>query len=289
MKTSLSPLRPMSELLREARRGSYAVPGFCVWNAETMAAVLAVAQAERAPAILMCGPAEFSLLSPRLLADVARQLARQIDVPVVLHLDHGDSLARCRECLEAGFSSVMIDASMRPLAANVAMTRQVIEWARPFGASVEGEVGVLGRVDSSTVEGGSPADLTDPAEAVAFVEQTGVDAVAVAIGNAHGIYPGRPQFDFARLEEIAARVSVPLVLHGGSGTPETDLQRAIRTGICKVNVASELVRAFWQALQQAWTDAARPPWPPVAEREAMAGIQTVVRRWLRCTGAAGRA
>lgn len=289
-----SPLVSLSELLPAAREGGYAVPGFCVWNAETMAAVLAAAQSERAPVILMCGPSEFSLLPPKLLADLARRAVQEVDIPVALHLDHGDHLDRCRECLEAGFSSVMIDASARPLAENVALTRQVVEWARPFGATVEGELGILGRADGATAEGTEepfPASsgLTDPEEAAAFVQQTGVDALAVAIGNAHGLYSGLPQFDFERLERIAARVPVPLVLHGGSGTPEADLQRAIRTGICKVNVASELVRAFRETLLRAWTSPEGPTWPPVAEAKAMEAIQNVVRRWLHCTGAAGKA
>lgn len=290
-----SPLVPLSELLPAAREGGYAVPGFCVWNAETMAAVLAAAQSERAPVILMCGPSEFSLLPPKLLADLARRAAREVDIPVALHLDHGDHLDRCRECLEAGFPSVMIDASARPFAENVALSRQVVEWARPFGATVEGEIGILRRAEGATPEGEQvpfsfpSSGLTDPAEAAAFVEQTGVDALAVAIGNAHGLYSGLPRFDFERLERIAARVPVPLVLHGGSGTPEADLQRAIRTGICKVNVASELVRAFRETLLRAWTSPEGPTWPPLALAKAMEEIQNVVRRWLHCTGAAGKA
>lgn len=291
-----SPLVPLSDLLPAAREGGYAVPGFCVWNAETMTAVLAAAQSERAPVILMCGPSEFSLLSPKLLADLARRAVQEVNIPVALHLDHGDHLDRCRECLEAGFSSVMIDASARPFPENVALTRQVVEWARPLGATVEGEIGILGRADQSTPEGEQEAPpfptssgLTDPAEAAAFVEQTGVDALAVAIGNAHGLYPGLPRFDFERLERIAARVPVPLVLHGGSGTPEADLQRAIRTGICKVNVASELVRAFRETLLRAWASPEGPTWPPVAEAKAMEAIQNVVRCWLHRTGAAGKA
>jgi ketose-bisphosphate aldolase len=288
MKQPTTPFVPMSDLLLAARRGGYAVPGFCIWNAETIAAVLATAQEEQAPVILMCGPGEFPLLPPRALADLARRAVAEVDVPVAFHLDHGDILARCRECLDAGFSSVMIDASHHPFADNVALTRQVVEWARPLGVTVEGEIGALGRVDDATTEGSGTATLTDPDEAARFVGETGVDALAVSIGNAHGIYPGRPQLDFERLAQIADRVDVPLVLHGGSGTPEADLQRAIRAGMCKVNVASELARAFRETLLHAWLDSARPTWPPLAEVEAMAEIQNVVRRWLRRTGAAGR-
>jgi len=283
------PFVPMIELLRPARPQGYAVPGFCIWNAETIRAVLATAQEERAPVILMCGPGEFPLLPPRVLAACARAAVEEVDVPVAFHLDHGDSLEMARACLEAGFSSVMLDASRSPWADNVALTRQVVEWARPLGVTVEGEIGALGRVDEGTREGSADSTLTDPDEAARFVAETGVDALAVSIGNAHGIYPGRPRLDFARLEQIAARVEVPLVLHGGSGTPDDDLRRAIGLGMSKVNVASELARAFRETLVSAWTATDCPAWPPQAEVDAMASIQDVVRRWLHRTGAAGKA
>lgn len=283
------PFVPMIELLQTARQGGYAVPGFCIWNAETIRAVLAVAQAERAPVILMCGPGEFPLLPPRVLADCARAAVEEVDVPVAFHLDHGNRLEIARACLEAGFSSVMLDASRYPFADNVALTRQVVDWARPLGVTVEGEIGALGRVDEATPEGAAESTLTDPDEAARFVAETGVDALAVSIGNAHGLYVGRPQLDFARLEQIAGRVDVPLVLHGGSGTPDDDLRRAIGLGMSKVNVASELARAFRETLVSAWTVTDRPAWPPLAEVEAMAAIQDVVRCWLRRTGAAGKA
>jgi len=278
---------PMGELLQSALAGGYAVPSFCVWNAETMNVVLATAADLKAPVILMGGPCEFSLLKPAAMAAVARTVARRYRVPAALHLDHGDSVALVRECLKAGYTSVMLDYSARPYAENVAALRTVVALARRKGVTVEGEIGAVGRADTVIDEGGKVSRLTEPAEAEAYARETGVDALAVAIGNAHGIYSRLPQFDFERLAAIRARVGIPLVLHGGSGTPAADLTRAIGLGMVKVNVASELVQALRQTLLDQW-GAARNLWAPVALAEATAAIGPVVAKWIRLLGAAGK-
>jgi fructose-bisphosphate aldolase, class II len=247
-----------------------------------------VAQAERAPVILMCGPGELPLLPPAETAAVARALLQGCDVPVALHLDHGDSLEMVDDCLAAGFTSVMLDFSQRPLQENTAAMQRVVASARPLGVTVEGEIGVVGKVDDATVEGGDREALTDPEEAVEFVAATGVDALAVAIGNAHGQYTKLPRLDFGRLERLSAAVSVPLVLHGGTGTPPADLRRAISLGIAKVNVATELVSTVRASLTRQW-DAKRNPWTPLAMAEAVAAMEPVVAKWIGLTGAAGRA
>lgn len=272
----------------EARAGGYAVPAFCAWNAEVMEIVLRVAQDLRAPVIVMNGPCEFFLLEPALMGAVAHTVARRFSVPAALHLDHGDSLEVVQACLEAGYTSVMLDYSNRLFAENAAALRQVVTLAHPRGVTVEGELGHVGKADTMTAEGEGDSTLTEPGEAAAYVEQTGVDALAVSIGNAHGQYMKLPKFDFERLESIRAAIRIPLVLHGGSGTPAIDLKRAIALGMAKINVATELTAALREGLS-AELGAVRKRWLPQALAEATKQLAPVVEKWIRLTGAAGRA
>ena len=197
---------PMMDLLRPAAADGYAVPAFCIWNAETMIAVLSVAADLRSPVILMSGPGEFPLLPPADMAAVGRAVARRFNVRAAFHLDHGNSLEQVKSCLEAGYTSVMLDYSSRPYAENVAALRQVVEWARPAGVTVEGEIGHVGKADTLTAEGQGASTLTEVAEAVAYAAETQVDALAISFGNAHGHYPKLPQLDFDRLAAIRSGV-----------------------------------------------------------------------------------
>lgn len=280
---------PMSTLLRHATSVGYAVPAFCVWNAETMIAVMQSAVKLKAPVILMSGPSEFAVMEPADMAAVAKAVAKRFDhTPVALHLDHGDSLERVEACLAAGYSSVMLDFSTRPVEENAQALRRVVAMAHPLSVTVEGELGTIGRVDQATVEGDGQSNLTDPDVAASFVKETQIDALAVSIGNAHGMYTTLPQLDFARLAKLQAAVPASLVLHGGSGTPPADLRRAISLGIAKVNVASELVNAIRQTLLERW-GMQQDLWVPLAEAAAIKAITPVVEKWLHLTGAAGRA
>jgi len=279
----------MLDLLRHAASAGYAVPSFCVWNAETMAAILQSAQKLKAPVILMSGPSELEVMGPADMGAVAQVVAKRFpDTPAALHLDHGDSLELVDACLSAGFSSVMLDFSTRPVEENAEALRRVVAMAHPVNVTVEGELGTIGRVDQTTVEGDGESKLTDPVVASSFVKETKIDALAVSIGNAHGMYTTLPQLDFARLAKLQAAVPAALVLHGGSGTPAEDLRRAISLGIRKVNVASELVNAIRQTLLERW-GMQQDLWVPVAEAAAIKAIAPVVEKWLHLTGAAGRA
>lgn len=278
---------PMKELLSAAVAGGYAVPSFCGWNAESMITILSVAADLRAPVILMNGPGEYPLMGPQQMADVAHTVLRRFAQPAALHLDHGNSVAQVCECLEAGYSSVMLDFSQRPYAENAGALREVVGRAHPRGVTVEGELGHVGRADSITTEGSAVSTLTEVAEAAAYVAETGIDALAVSIGNAHGQYTTLPQLDFQRLAAIHEAVSIPLVLHGGSGTPEEDLRRAISLGIAKVNVATELMTAMRQSLVAEWQAGSRL-WFPVAQAVATKALVPVIEKWFRWTGAAGR-
>jgi ketose-bisphosphate aldolase len=279
----------MSDLLQQAAAEGYAVPSFCVWSAETMEAVLQTAEALKAPVILMAGPGEFDLLGPAELGAIAQTVARRFEVRAALHLDHGNSPAMVDACLGGGFTSVMLDYSCRPLRENMEAMKRVVTAARRLNVTVEGELGVIGQVDQISVEGGGgPSTLTDPDVAAAFVKGTQIDALAVSIGNAHGMYTTLPQLDFARLAKLQAAVPVPLVLHGGSGTPEADLRRAISLGIAKVNVASELVNTMRQSLLDQW-GAGSNLWVPIAAAVAIQALTPVLEKWVHLTGAAGRA
>ncbi len=278
-----------AQMLRRAHREGYAVPGFCVWNAETIRTILQVATEQNAPVILMSGPGEFPLLPPSVLGRIARAEAEPLHIPVAVHLDHGDSLQIVEECLDAEFTSVMLDASDRPFPENVELTSRATEMARQAGADSEGEIGAVGRADDISIEGSHAGTLTDPDQAAQFVAATGIDALAISIGNKHGIYPGLPELDFARLEQISAEVEVPLVLHGGSGTPDDDIQQAISLGIAKVNVASELAYAFRSDLAARFADPDDTLWLPLQMVKALEAVAAVVRYWLELTGAAGQA
>src|SRR5581483_250764 len=185
-------LVPMHELLQPAWKAGYAVPSFCAWNAEVAETALQVATELNAPVILMSGPGEFGLNSPDTLARIAKALIQKYPVRAALHLDHGDSPAMVAECIRAGFTSVMLDYSLRPFEENVAALKEVVRNARPKGITVEGEIGNVGKVDDITVEGGENSTLTEPSDAARYAELTGVDALAVSIGNAHGIYTRLP-------------------------------------------------------------------------------------------------
>jgi len=278
----------MHELLQPAWKGQYAVPAFCAWNAEVIETILMVATDLRAPVILMNGPGEFPLNSPDTIARVARAIAQKFDVPAALHLDHGDSPALVETCIEAGYTSVMLDYSTRPFAENAAALKAVVAQARPRGVTVEGEIGSVGKVDDVSVEGGEHSTLTNPAEAAQYAEMTGVDALAVSIGNAHGIYTKLPVFDFNRLAKIRDTVKVPLVLHGGSGTQPEYIRRAVALGMAKINVASELCKAFRETYAAQHADG-QCGWLPTVLGAAKPAMAKVMERWFILSGAAGKA
>jgi tagatose 1,6-diphosphate aldolase GatY/KbaY len=279
---------PMHQLLLPAYEGRYAVPSFCAWNAEVAETILQVASDLRAPVILMSGPGEFPLNSPDTLGRVCHTIASKYNVPAALHLDHGDSPATVELCLAASYTSVMLDYSTRPFDENVAGMKQVVALAHPHGVTVEGEIGSVGKVDDGTIEGGEQSTLTDPVQAARFAEVTGINALAVSIGNAHGIYTKLPVFDFDRLEQIRKAVRVPLVLHGGSGTQPEYIRRAVALGMAKINIASELCKAFRDTYAEQHSGG-RTGWLPTMLGAAKPAMAKVVERWINLSGAAGKA
>jgi tagatose 1,6-diphosphate aldolase GatY/KbaY len=233
--------------LRDAYAEGWALGAFSVYNLEGAQAVCAAGELEQAPVILQAGSSAFAYAGRRALAGLALGAAVDSSAQVGIHLDHARELAEIRACLELGYSSVMVDGSAMPFGDNVRLTRTVVQAAHAAGAWVEGELaGIAGNEDHSAETAAST--LTDPAAAEAFVARTGVDALAVAIGNVHGISVRPVTLDFDRLAAIRARLDVPLVLHGASGLPDAQLGQAVALGVAKVNVNTELRRAFKYAL-----------------------------------------
>jgi tagatose 1,6-diphosphate aldolase GatY/KbaY len=264
------------------------VPSFCAWNAEVAETILQVASELKAPVILMSGPGEFPLNPPDTLGRIAKALIEKYPVKAALHLDHGDSFEMVEDCIRAGYTSVMLDYSLRPFEENVSALQKVVARARPKGITVEGEIGCVGKVDDVTVEGSETSTLTNPEDAARYAEMTGVDALAVSIGNAHGIYTRLPVFDFDRLEKIRHAVSVPLVLHGGSGTQAEYIKRAVGLGMAKINVASELCKAFRDSYTAEHTNG-KIGWLPTSLSSAKKPMAEVMAKWFALTGAAGKA
>ena len=279
-------LVPSIDLIADAYKNHYAIPSFCVWNAETIDIVLRTAEKLKAPVMLMSGPGEFGYFSPEQLVSIAKVLGAKYDCTVAYHLDHGDSIEQVAECISAGFTSVMLDFSTRSFGDNVDGMKATVKLARPKGISVEGEIGMVGKNSKDDFEGSEGSSLTDPDQAVQFCKETEIDMVAVSIGNAHGAYTKLPQFDFGLLETLYQRLPVPISLHGGSGTPPADLKRAISLGIAKVNVATEFIEAIKATNIGNWS---KPNWLPATTADAMNAGAAVLEKWITLTGSAGKA
>ena len=247
------PLVNGRELLKDARAHGYAVGAFNVENMEMMQAVIAAAEAERAPVILQTTPATICYAGTAIFSAMAQAMAEKACVPVAMHLDHGDSFDLCEQAADSGYTSLMIDGSKLPLENNITLTRRVTTMAaaRPGRPCAEAELGKLGgKEDDLEVKTGEDI-YTNPIEAARFVTETGVDSLAVAIGTVHGFYRGKPKLEFERLAQLRDTVSVPLVLHGSSGVPDGDVRRAVSLGVCKVNFATELRVSYTQAVRTA--------------------------------------
>lgn len=239
-------LATLSEVLQPALRDGYAVPGLVCLGWEDMRAYAMAAQAERAPVILQAGPSCREHTPLPILGKMMRHLAEDVDVPIVVHLDHGYTVDECREALDSGFTSLMFDGSRKPLAENIAETRAIADMAHAAGISCEGEIGFVG------YSGGEASDGTDPKEAAVFARESGVDAMAISVGNVHLQQDREGGLDEPRIRAIEAVTDVPLVIHGGSGVPVAQ-RGALASGsrICKFNIGTELRMAFGAALRAA--------------------------------------
>lgn len=243
-------LASLSSILGAAHKGRYAVGAFNCLSLEQARGAVAAAEKLRSPIILQVAEVQFPCAPMELMAPVFLRLAYDASVPVCVHLDHGQSVDTCLRAMELGFNSVMFDGAALPFDENVRCTREVVKAAKARGIDVEAELGRVG--DAGTAdEGRKDGDIfTDPAQAEEFIQATGADALAIAIGNLHGKYIATPKLNIVRLREIAARVETPLVLHGGSGTSVEDFKDCVHNGICKINVATALQLAAADAVTE---------------------------------------
>lgn len=233
-------LESMKEMLEIAKKGKYAVGQFNLNNLEYTQAILQAAEEERSPVILGVseGAARYMGGYKLVVAMVTALMEEyKTTVPVAIHLDHGSSFKSCAEAIHAGFTSVMIDASQHPLEDNIAMTAKVVELAHIHGVSVEAELGTVGGQEDDVIADG--VIYADPQECLKLVNETDIDCLAPALGSVHGPYKGEPNLGFAEMEEISEMIDLPLVLHGGTGIPLKDIQRAISLGTAKINVNTE--------------------------------------------------
>lgn len=276
----VNPIR----LLKEAQAKGYALPAFNVHNLETIQAVVEVACEEKSPVIVQTTPGTLKHAGVKYIASITRAAAELYTIPIVLHLDHCESYDMIKECLDNGYTSVMIDGSKLCYEENVRLVRSVVALAHGYGAAVEAELGKIGGTEDDLTVSEHEATLTVPTEAEQFVQETQVDSLAVAIGTAHGNYRGEPKLDFPRLSAIAEVVEVPLILHGASGVPDASVREAIRRGVCKVNIATELKDAMGAALRQIFENDSKENDPRKYMGAAKLAVKDVVRNKIRLCG-----
>lgn len=268
------PLVTSSELFKKAYEGGYAIGGFNVNNMEILQAIAEAGNEEKSPLILQVSAGARKYANPVFLRKLVEAAIETTTIPIVLHLDHGDSFEMCKACVDDGFTSVMIDASKHPFEKNIEISKQVAEYAHSKGAVVEAELGKLAGIEDAVDVAAKDAIYTDPDEVAEFVEKTGVDSLAIAIGTSHGAYKfkGEPQLDFERLHKIEKMIpGFPIVLHGSSsvpqelvekcnqyggqlpgarGVPEEMLREAAKSAVCKINIDTDLRLALTATVRE---------------------------------------
>jgi len=282
-------LMNMKDLLAVAHANDFAVPAFNISSNMLLTGVMEASEEMQSPVILAIHPDELHFVHTSFVR-MAVDEAIKASIPVCIHLDHGASLAHVMEAIQCGFTSVMIDASSRPLEENIAICKQVVALAHPVNVSVEGELGTIGTTGPEAEAGADEIIYTNPDDVVIFVEATGVDTLAVAIGTSHGIYPKdrKPELKLDLLKEIRSRVDIPLVLHGGSANPDSEIAAAVRLGVNKINISSDIKDAFYQKCRQVLANPViREPnsiYPPCIE-----AMKEVARFKIELFNAAGKA
>lgn len=282
-------LMNMRDLLAVAHKNYFAVPAFNISSNMLLSGVIQASEEMQAPLILAIHPDELSFVRPAFMKSVVEE-AINAPIPVCIHLDHGSSMAHIMQAIQCGFTSVMMDASLFPLEENIARCKKVVDLAHSINISVEGELGTIGMTGPEAEAGTEEIIYTNPDDVVIFVNETGVDTLAVAIGTAHGIYPKnkKPELKLDLLKKIASMVDIPLVLHGGSANPENEIVEAVKLGINKINISSDMKDAFYQKCREVLQDPViREPnsiYPP-----CIAAMKEVCRYKIELFNAAGKA
>ena len=277
-----------NHMLKKAQKENYAVPAFNIHNLETMQVVVETVAELQSPVILAGTPGTYSYAGTENIIAIAYELSKKHNVPLALHLDHHESYQDIINKIDAGVRSVMIDGSHFPFEENINIVKQVVEYAHRYDVSVEAELGRLGGIEDDLVVDAKDALYTNPQQAVEFIEKTGIDSLAIAIGTAHGLYKSDPKLDFDRLSEIRSIVDIPLVLHGASGVPDKDVRECIKRGICKVNVATELKIAFADALKSYLIENPDANDPRHYMKPAKLAMKEIVKKIITTCGCAGK-
>lgn len=244
----------MKDLLAVANEHNFAVPAFNISDYNMFNGIIEAAEEKEAPVIIAIHPDELSHTTTEMVKGIIDRINKS-SVPAVIHLDHGASYAQVITAIQAGFTSVMIDGSSLPFEENIALCQKVVEAAHAVNVSVEGELGTIGSTDAE-LEGGNVIIYTEPEDAVKFVEATGVDTLAIAIGTSHGLYPKgmKPELKLDLLKEIKGKVSIPLVLHGGSGNPDKEIGESVTLGVNKINISSDIKAAYYEKMREVLKD-----------------------------------
>lgn len=276
------------EMLQKAREGKYAIGAFNVENMEMVMAVLAAAEAKNSPVIMQTTPGTIKYAGVDYYYANVAAAAKRSSVPVVMHLDHGDSFQRAMAAYRAGYTSIMIDGSKLPFEENIDLTKRVVDACHPGDVYVEGELGKVGGKEDD-LEGDDDNPYTDPEEAKIFVEKTGVDYLAIGVGTAHGVYKGIPKVNTDLIATIHDMVDVPLVLHGTSGVPDEQVITAVKNGICKVNYATDLRIAFTRGAKEFMAEHPEAFDPKKYSTQGMVEVQKYVEQKIEVCGSVGKA
>ena len=283
------PLVSMNAFLPRAKQEGFAVGQFNMNNLEFTQAIIEAAIEERSPLIFGASEGAIRYMGLKNVVALARVAAEESGLPVALHLDHGSSFEVVMQCIQAGFSSVMFDGSHYPLEENIRLTKKVVEAAHAVGVSVEGELGTIGGVEDDLDVADEEATLADPEEAIRFWKETRVDALAIAVGTAHGMYKGEPKIRYHIIEQVAKEVEAPIVLHGGSGVPDEAIRKSISLGVGKINVNTENQVACTETIKKIFNEKPEIIDPRKYLGPAREAMKEVVKAKMRLFGSSGKA
>ena len=277
------------EMLLKAQKEGYAVPAFNIHNLETLQVVAETAMEMRSPVIIAGTPSTIEdYAGPDYIKAMAEVASNKYNIPIAIHLDHFENVEAIKKDIDIGFRSCMIDASKYEFEKNIEIVKDVVEYAHKFDAVVEAELGKLGGREDDIEVDAKDAMYTNPDDALEFVNRTGVDSLAIAIGTAHGLYKGEPKLDFERLKEIREKVNVPLVLHGASDVPDELVEKAISLGICKVNIATDLKVPFSDAVKEYFKENPKSNDPRKYMTSGKEAMKKIVEHKIRVCGIENR-
>jgi fructose-bisphosphate aldolase class II len=277
-------------ILDVAHEHSFAVPAFNISDWAMFRGIVEISEETNAPLLVAIHPDEVRHIGREMIIGIIERSHRS-SVPIAIHWDHGATYEQILEAIRFGFTSVMIDGSLKPFEENVAISRKVTESAHVLGLSVEAELGTIGANDSYAEAGSAEIIYTDPDDAVTFVEQTGVDSLAVAIGTFHGLYPAhlKPELKLDLLKEIKSRVQIPLVLHGGSGNPDDEIREAARIGINKINISTDIKIAYHNKMREVLGNDPKMREPNAIQPACIEAMKVVAAQKIELFGATGKA